>query len=123
MITIISYVWTAGQTGYHEPVISISRFRVENAAAAQFRADAEVAAAQFAASSGCLGAQLVQNLDEPNLWAIVSHWAQVGDYRRAFNGTPAKLALIPLLSLAIDEPSAYAEPEVVGENHPRATVG
>jgi len=82
-----------------------------------------VAVAQFAASSGCRGAELVQNLDEPQLWAIVSNWEQVGDYRRAFSGTPAKLALIPLLSLAIDEPSAYDDPAEVGQNHPRATVG
>lgn len=78
---------------------------------------------QFAASRGCLGAELVQNLDDPRLWAIVSSWEQVGDYRRAFNGTPAKLALIPLLSLAIDEPSAYSHPDEVGLNHPRETVG
>jgi len=91
--------------------------------AAQFHADADIAVAQFAASTGCLGAHLVQNLDEPSLWAIVSHWSQVGDYRRAFNGTAAKLALIPLLSLAIDEPSAYDDPDEVGQNHPRATVG
>ena len=57
------------------------------------------------------------------LWAIVSRWADIGSYRRAFNGTDAKLVLVPLLSLAIDEPSAYAEPASVGENRPRGTVG
>jgi len=96
---------------------------VNSDASAQFHADADVAVAQFAASAGCRGAELVRNLDDPWLWAIVSRWEQVGDYRRAFNGTPAKLALIPLLSLAIDEPSAYAEPNEVGENYPRGTVG
>ena len=65
----------------------------------------------------------MQNLDDPQLWAIISCWEQVGDYRRAFNGTPAKLALIPLLSQAIDEPSAYAGPDEVGPNQPRETVG
>jgi hypothetical protein len=57
------------------------------------------------------------------LWAIVSRWADVGSYRRAFNGTPAKMVLVPLLSLAIDEPSAYAMPSDVGENRPRGTLG
>lgn len=95
---------------------------MELPAVAQFCVDAEAAVAQFAASKGCLGAELVQNLDEPELWAILSRWEQVGDYRRAFNGTPAKLALIPLLSLAIDEPSAYSQPEDVGPNQPRATL-
>ncbi len=100
-------------------MIAISRFRVGQAGQAQFTADAEVAVAQFAASAGCLGAELVRNLDEPDLWAIVTRWEQVGDYRRAFNGTPAKLALIPLLSQAIDEPSAYDRPDEVGDNVPR----
>ncbi|MCE1173573.1 MAG: antibiotic biosynthesis monooxygenase [Propionibacteriales bacterium] len=100
-------------------MIAISRFRVDEPGQAQFVADAEVAVAQFAGSAGCLSADLVRNLDEPGLWAIVTRWAQVGDYRRAFNGTPAKLALIPLLSQAIDEPSAYDHPDEVGDNVPR----
>lgn len=99
-------------------MIAISRFAVAPEAEAAFRADAEAAVAQFAGSTGSLGAELVRNLDEPGLWAIVSRWQQVGDYRRAFNGTPAKLALIPLLSQAIDEPSAYDLPDEVGDNVP-----
>jgi len=100
-------------------VIAISRFAVTSESEATFRADAAAAVAQFAGSAGCLSAELVRNLDEPSLWAIVSRWEQVGDYRRAFNGTPAKMALIPLLSQAIDEPSAYAAPDEVGDNVPR----
>jgi quinol monooxygenase YgiN len=100
-------------------VIAISRFRVAPAQWAQFRADAEVAVAQFGASAGCQGAELLQNLDDPQLWSIVSRWEQVGSYRRAFNGTAAKMALIPLLSLAIDEPGAYTGPDEVGDNIPR----
>jgi quinol monooxygenase YgiN len=100
-------------------MISVSRFRVTPQQAATFRAGAEAAVAQFAASPGCRDAQLVRNLDDPDLWAIITHWEQVGDYRRAFNGTEAKLALIPLLSQAIDEPSAYQRPDDLGENVPR----
>ena len=84
-----------------------------------FRIAAEVAVAQFRSSAGCQDAELVRNLDDPDLWAIITHWEQVGDYRRAFNGTEAKLALIPLLSQAIDEPSAYQRPDDLGENVPR----
>lgn len=102
--------------------MAISRFRVPGDPSG-FRAMAEAVVGRFSASTGCLDAQLVQNLDEPELWAIVSRWADVGSYRRAFNGTDAKLVLVPLLSLAIDEPSAYAEPSSVGENRPRGTLG
>lgn len=100
-------------------MISVSRFRVSNQQAATFRVDAEAAVAQFSASTGCRDAQLVRNLDDPELWAIITTWEQVGDYRRAFNGTEAKLALIPLLSQAIDEPSAYQRPDDLGDNVPR----
>ncbi len=103
-------------------MMAISRFRVPGDASV-FRSGAEAVVARFAASGGCEGAEVVQNLDDPELWAIVSRWADVGSYRRAFNGTDAKLVLIPLLSLAIDEPSAYAEPASVGENRPRGTLG
>jgi quinol monooxygenase YgiN len=100
-------------------VISISRFRVP-AGDPSFSDAAAAAVARFAASAGCEGAELVRNLDEPGLWAIVSRWTDVGSYRRAFNGTEAKLVLIPLLSRAVDEPSAYDDPSAVGENEPRS---
>jgi Uncharacterized conserved protein len=103
-------------------VFVVSRFKVTTDVGG-FVDAASVAAAQFRASTGCRSADLVQNLDEPQLWALVSTWADVGSYRRAFNGTQAKLALIPLLSLAIDEPSAYDEPGEVGVNRPRGTLG
>ncbi|MGC3992994.1 MAG: antibiotic biosynthesis monooxygenase family protein [Propionicimonas sp.] len=103
-------------------MIAISRFRVPGDASG-FVGLAQLVVERFAASPGCVDARLVQNLDEPELWALVSNWADVGSYRRAFNGTEAKLVLMPLMSLAIDEPGAYAEPSAVGENRPRGTVG
>ena len=102
-------------------VLAISRFRVLDPVG--FEPAAASVVAHFAASAGCLDARLVQNLDDTDLWAIVSDWADVGSYRRAFNGTPAKLLLVPLLSQAIDEPSAYAASATVGENRPRGTLG
>ena len=93
-------------------MLVVSRFRVPDGTGGFVEA-ATAAVERFRASAGCQGAELVQNLDEPQLWALVSTWADVGSYRRAFNGTEAKLVLIPLLSLAIDEPSAY-EPVVPG---------
>lgn len=103
-------------------MLVVSRFRVPDGTVG-FVDAATAAVERFRASAGCQGADLVQNLDEPQLWALVSTWADVGSYRRAFNGTEAKLVLIPLLSLAIDEPSAYDEPGQVGLNRPRGTLG
>lgn len=88
-------------------------------ATADFQRAGRAAAERFRRSDGCLSAELVANLDDPELWALVSHWNDVGSYRRAFSGTSAKLVLLPLLALAIDEPSAYDDPQQVGENVPR----
>lgn len=99
-------------------MFAISRFRVVGAASG-FRGRAEAAVEFFSTRPGCLSADLLQNLDEPELWAIVTRWENVGSYRRAFNGYDAKMVLVPLLSEAIDEPSAYDDPDEVGTNVPR----
>lgn len=100
-------------------MLAISRFRVSEEAAVDFAARAEAAVTFFAGREGCLDAELLRNLDEPTLWTIASRWRNVGSYRRAFKGYDAKVVLVPLLSEAIDEPSAYDAPGDVGENVPR----
>lgn len=72
------------------------------------------------AKPGFLDAEVAQNLDDPELWVLVTRWENVGSYRRALGGLESKMVVVPLLSEAIDEPSAYAAPEVVGENLPRS---
>ena len=84
-----------------------------------FRVRADEVVAFFGGRSGNVSAELVQNLDDPELWALVTRWADVGSYRRSFNGYDAKMLLTPLLSQAIDEPSAYLPPDDVGMNLPR----
>lgn len=101
-------------------MFAISRFTVPSESAPDFRTRAEAAVAFFAGRPGNQGAWLLQNLDEPTLWTITSRWENVGSYRRAFNGYEAKMLLVSLLSEAIDEPSAYATPDEVGENLPRS---
>ncbi|HET6654540.1 MAG TPA: antibiotic biosynthesis monooxygenase family protein [Nocardioides sp.] len=55
-----------------------------------------------------------RNVDEPELWLLTTRWENVGSYRRALSSYDVKLAAVPLLSQAIDEPSAY---EVVPPGH------
>lgn len=102
-------------------MLVINRFRVRADAHASFLTRAEAVVAFFAACPGCEDARVVTNLDDPGLWAIVTSWADVGSYRRSFNGYQAKMALMPLLGEAIDEPSAYDDPAEVGRNVPRTT--
>lgn len=101
-------------------MLAISRFRVPPDRAAGFVERARAAAGFFASCPGCQGVDLLQNLDDPELWTITSRWADVGSYRRSFNGYEAKVVLVSLLSEAIDEPGAYAAPSEVGENLPRS---
>lgn len=98
-------------------MLAISRFR---AAGVDFAEEAAAAVAWWCERPGCLGIDLVRNLDEPDLWAIVSRWESVGAYRRSFNGYEAKMVLTPLLSRAIDEAGAYLPPEELGDNLPRS---
>ncbi|NNG21168.1 antibiotic biosynthesis monooxygenase [Naumannella sp. ID2617S] len=70
---------------------------------------------------GFLDAEVGRNLDEPDLWVLVTRWRDVGSYRRALGGMESKLIVVPLLSQAIDEPSAYDASDAVGENRPRGS--
>lgn len=97
-------------------MLAISRFRVTGDG---FLDEAAAVVQWWATRPGCLGIEVVRNLDDQDLWAIVGRWESVGAYRRSFHGYEAKLMLTPLLSRAIDEPSAYLPPEDLGANQPR----
>ena len=73
--------------------------------------------------AGFVSVDFGRNLDEPELWTITTRWADVGSYRRALSGIESKMVVVPLLSLAVDEPSAYERPELVGENRARGAAG
>lgn len=101
-------------------MLTMNRFRVPEAEAGVFRSQVAAAVDLLRNRPGCESIDLVKNLDDPQLWCLVARWTDVGSYRRAFSGVEARLALIPVLSLALDEPGAYDLPEDVGENRPRA---
>lgn len=92
-------------------MIAISRFRVPDDRADEFVAQADAAIAVVAAADGFLTADVARNLDEATLWTITTRWKNVGSYRRALGSYQAKMTVVPLLSLAIDEPSAYGSPD------------
>ncbi|WP_420175171.1 antibiotic biosynthesis monooxygenase family protein [Luteococcus sp. OSA5] len=100
-------------------MIVINRFRVPAASQSAFRAQADAAVQLFETKPGLLSIDLVQNLDDQDLWSLVTRWENVGSYRRALGGYESKMTIVPLLSLSIDEPSAYDTAEEVGSNVPR----
>ncbi len=97
-------------------MLAVSRFQTPGPA---FPADAARVIDFWRSCEGCLSAELLRNVDDDDLWVIVSRWESVGAYRRSFSGYDAKMILTPVLSRAIDEPSAYLPPEEAGSNIPR----
>lgn len=93
-------------------MLVVNRFRVDESDAVAFAADVAAAHSLLAARSGYVGGTVGRNVDDPGLWVLETRWADVGSYRRALSSYDVKLGAVPLLSRALDEPSAY---EVVGE--------
>ena len=102
-------------------MIVVNRFRVQESDAESFRADLERAHQSLAVQAGYLAGQVGRNVDDPGLWLLTTQWQGPGAYRRALSSDDVKMAAVPTLSRAIDEPSAY-ESVVPGEalNVPRS---
>ena len=95
-------------------VIVVNRFRVSPVEAGRFREDLERARQTLAAQAGYVSGRIGRNVDDPELWVLTTEWAGPGAYRRALSAYGVKVAAVPTLSRAIDEPSAY-EPVEPGE--------
>ncbi|HSN43816.1 MAG TPA: antibiotic biosynthesis monooxygenase family protein [Propionibacteriaceae bacterium] len=100
-------------------MLVVTRFQVPEDRRDAFTVQADAAVGVLSSREGLASIDLVQNLDDPDLWCLVTRWADVGSYRRALSGFESKMTVVPLLSLAIDEPSAYDDPADVGPNIPR----
>ena len=96
-------------------MLVVNRFRVRLEDGESFRADLAAAHDVLAACAGYVDGQVGRNLDDPELWVLTTRWENVGAYRRALSSYEVKLNAVPLLSRAVDEPSAYelVEPETV----------
>jgi len=93
-------------------VLVVNRFRVPTSDQ-EFRGLVEKAHAVLAVQRGYVDGTLGRNLDDPELWVLSTRWESVGAYRRALSTYDVKLTAVPILSRALDEPSAY---EVVEPN-------
>jgi quinol monooxygenase YgiN len=88
-------------------VIVVNRFRVPAEEGAIFREDLQQAREALAERPGYVGSRIGRNTDEPELWVLTTEWESVGAYRRALSAYDVKLTAVPVLSRALDEPSAY----------------
>lgn len=88
-------------------MFAVTRFRIPEADSGRFLRQAREALAALAERPGWRNGEVARALDDPTLWLLTSEWDDVGSYRRALSSYDVKVAAVPLLSQAIDEPTAY----------------
>jgi len=100
-------------------MLVVNRFRSGDLA---LRDDLDAALAVLLAQAGCEDGRLGRNVDDPELWVMVTRWRDIGSYRRALSSYDVKVGAVPLLSRAIDEPSAFEDLDgELNESVPRTT--
>lgn len=106
-------------------LVVVSRFRVDAddlGGAEELAGGLQVALAALAARPGYVDGHVARNLDDPGLWLLTTTWENVGGYRRALSTYDVKVNAGPLLSRAVDEPSAFetvAPGDLGNEQRPR----
>ncbi|WP_129666344.1 antibiotic biosynthesis monooxygenase family protein [Phytoactinopolyspora endophytica] len=88
-------------------MLVVTRYRVPRAEAPVFRDQAFQALRTLAEQAGWIRGHLGRATDDPTLWVLTSEWLDVGSYRRALSSYDVKLHAVPLLSRAVDEPTAF----------------
>ncbi|MEV0585903.1 antibiotic biosynthesis monooxygenase family protein [Nonomuraea sp. NPDC050310] len=95
-------------------MLAVIRYTVPEAQSQDFVKQAQNILDTLAAQPGHLRGRLARSVDEPNLWALVSEWEGAGFYRRALSA--ARMAMYPLMILMLNEPSAYEDVYVTGQD-------
>jgi hypothetical protein len=90
-------------------VFVVIRFRVAESSQAEFGERVQVAIDVLSQQKGFVSARVGRNVDDPELLALDLEFVNVGSYRRALSPYDVKVAAVPLLSEAIDEPTAYED--------------
>lgn len=88
-------------------LLVVARYRVAPQDRPSFHADAAVALEALSRQAGFIHGSIAQATDEADLLLIRTEWSGVGAYRRALSAYDVKVQAVPLLSRALDEPSAY----------------
>lgn len=89
-------------------MFAMSRFADSTPA---FLADLEAVAEYWRGLEGNVFVEVLRNVDDESLTALLSRWENVRAYRRAFSGYDAKMLITPVMLRAVDEPHAYLRPD------------
>lgn len=120
------FKWTV--EGRVRRVLVVNRFEVPEEQAEAFSERLVAAHAVLSAKPGYVDGAIGRNVDDPALWVLQTRWVDVGSYRRALSSYNVKVDVVPLLSQAIDEPSAYELLDETGTEglnraRPRGSLG
>jgi hypothetical protein len=88
-------------------VLVAMRFRVPEADGTGFLDEAQAAMGTLARQPGYVDGGVGRSTDDPELWLMTLRWEGVGAYRRALGTYDVRVTAVPLLSRAIDEPTAF----------------
>lgn len=88
-------------------MLVVTRYAVPADETVQFRERCRAALEALVSCPGCTGGRAGPALDDPSLWVLSTTWESVGAYRRALSSYQVKLVAVPLMYLALDEPSAF----------------
>ncbi|MFY9914031.1 MAG: antibiotic biosynthesis monooxygenase family protein [Nocardioidaceae bacterium] len=94
-------------------MLVISRFRYDDDLADRATSELETCLEALGRQAGFVDGSVGRAMDDPTLWVLTTSWRDVGSYRRALSSYEIKATVVPLLSNAVDEPSAYEV--IVGE--------
>jgi quinol monooxygenase YgiN len=75
----------------------------------RFQQEAEQALRLLAERPGFVRGSLGRATDDAGSWLLLTEWESVGAYRRGLGGYQVKLRATPLLSQALDQPSAFEQ--------------
>ena len=53
--------------------------------------------------------------DEPDLVLLASEWADVGSWRRAMSPVDVRMVVLPFMTSAVDEPTAFLAFDTAGD--------
>lgn len=88
-------------------MLALSRFRYDDADPRAAEADLTRCLDGLRACAGYVDGTVGRSLDDPGLWVLQTRWSNVGAYRRALSSYDVRMSVVPLLSRAVDEPSAF----------------
>jgi hypothetical protein len=83
-------------------VLSVLRFR-----AVAEPGDVQHLADVLAARPGCTGVETGRAVEDPDVWVVVSHWADLGSCRRGVGSREIRMLGTALLGGVDDAPSVF----------------